>query len=268
MPTLDPGRPGFLEWLQRQNQPLGWGLMPLTHITKGVTAEDIIRADKIETQPCNVFDQSLAYLFYGRPAYRISEEGSVKFEAACPYCFIFRPNLIKHSRAIFAFDTGAYSKRMYAHHVTDEMRLEDFNLGSDQWAPNHLIHATFGSMDPYLKGDTRQIPAPDQISEDWDFHARAYLNLVTSPGRNEPDDRVCSVEVIFDKDVPLVGDLQAIVVPHTLWTDQRRAPWLEKLNNRSVIIKTYEFIPGRNPEHYHTLLETEVRDLYRSWSMI
>ena len=268
LPSLEPGRPSFLQWLTRQTAPADWGLMPLTHITKGVSAEDIIRADEITPRPCDVFETSLSYFFYGRPAYRTNESGAVKFEAACPYCFVFKPNLIKSSRARFAFDTGAFAKRLYKSHLSDEMEIEDFNLGSDIWSPNQLISTTFGSMDAYIKGDTRVIPSADTISDDWEFHPRAYLNLVTSPGRNEPDDRVCTIEVLFDQPVSLIGDLQAIVVPHTLWSGAKRAPWLERLSARSVAVRTYEFVPGRNSEHYHALLESEIIALYRSWNML
>src|SRR5437870_4638376 len=109
-------------------------------------------------------------------------------------------------------------------------------------------------MRTYLDGDITKIVAPDQGAEAWDFHARAYLHLLASPGRNKPDDRICSIEVVFGEAVPLIGNLKAVVVPHTLWDKAKRAPWLDKLRDSGVEIVPYIFVPGRHPEHYHAHL--------------
>ena len=105
-------------------------------------------------------------------------------------------------------------------------------------------------------------------AEPWEFHASAYLNLLSSKGRNEPDDRICSIEIVLGEAVPLAGSLKAVIVPHTLWSDAKRAPWLTTLSANGIEICPYDFIPGRPPEHYHVLLETFVRDLYRSWGLM
>ena len=243
--------------------------MPLTHITKGVSAEDIVRASSIRPEGvCAVFNEPLSYFFYGRPAYRISDEGALKVEAACPYCFIFDSALINNAKRIHAFDTGAFAKRMYKHVMTDEMRLEDFSLELDSTRPNRIIASVFATKRAYFDGDTTQVVEPDKAAEPWEFHARAYLQLLASRGRNEPDDRICSIEVLFGAPVPLTGNLKAVVVPHTLWGTGRRAPWLMSLSNANVEILPYSFIPGRHPEHYHALLEMAVRDLYERWGLL
>lgn len=242
--------------------------MPLTHITKGIRAEDIIRADRVSTLPDDFFDGTLAYFFYGRPAYRVSGDGAIKIEAACPYCFIFDPALIKNAASIHAFDTGAFAHRMYKHVLLDEMKVEDFSLERDELRPNRLIARVFSSMETYFDGDSSQIGPLEKLVEPWEFHAKAYLQLLTSPGRNEPDDRICSIEVIFGGEVPLTGNLRAIVVPHTLWDRSKRAPWLVSLHAKGVEIAPYIFVPGRHPEHYHALLEAAVRDLYKTWGIL
>src|ERR1035438_4175455 len=103
-------RPGFMEWVDEQPKP-NWGILPLTHITQGVSAEDVLRSGRIEPSDCCVFGEPLAYFFYGRPAYRIAGQGVIKAEALCPYCFIFKPELVDRAKAIYAFDTGAFNKR-------------------------------------------------------------------------------------------------------------------------------------------------------------
>jgi hypothetical protein len=267
MPKLTGGRPDFRDWVDKQTKP-DWSLMPLTHITKGVVAADIAKAGVIHPQNDKVFSEPLAYFFYGRPAYRVSGDSVVKIEAACPFCFIFDAAMIEKAKSIFAFDTGAFEMRLYKHIIFDEMNAEDFSLGQDRHRPNRLISAVFGSRQTYFDGDTSKIANPESISKNWDFHARAYLHLLTSPGRNEPDDRVCSIEVIFGEPVSLKGNLLAAIVPHTLWDRDNQAPWLQKLQTDGVVIAPYPFVPGRHPEHYHAQLEAAVRTLYEKWGAL
>ena len=123
MASFSGGRPSFREWVDRQHDP-HWTLMPLTHITKGIVAEDIIRDGEVALSDCAVFEEPLAYFFYGRPAYRLGIQGSVRAEAACPYCFVFKADLLKRAKAIFLFDTGAFSERLYKHYLDEEMAIE------------------------------------------------------------------------------------------------------------------------------------------------
>jgi hypothetical protein len=259
-------RPGFREWLEKQPEPK-WSILPLTHLTRGITAEDISRMGAVEPSHCTVFQEPRAYFFYGRPAYRLVEDGAVKIEASCPFCFIFDPAIIETAKAIYAFDTGAFSKRLYKSYLSDEMNAEDFSIPVREEMPNKLINAVFPNIGAYYEGDIGQARTPEDGAESWEFHARSYLHLIASRGRNEPDDRICSIEIVFGDRVPLAGNLKAVIVPHTLWMEGKRAPWLEKLGP-SVEVRPYTFIPARHPEHYHAMLEASVRDLYKQWGLL
>jgi len=255
------GRPEFKAWIDEFPDP-GWKLMPLTHVTSAVPARDIIREETIGLAECKVFNQPLAYFFYGRPAYRLPDEGTVKLEAACPFCFILKPDLIKSAKSIYAFDTGAFQRRMYKHVLVEEMNVEDFSLEGDVHRPNKMIAKVFSTRSAYFDGDIESALKPEEGAEPWDFLAKSYLELITSRGRNEPDDRICSIEVIADEPISLAGNLLAVIVPHTIW-DKKRAPWLEKLSANNVEIRPYTFIPGRHPEYYHALLEIAVREFFQ-----
>lgn len=122
---IPKGRPGFCEWVDAGTDP-GWKTLPLTHVTSGVKSDDILRGNKVEISPKEIFEgQPLAYFFYGRPAFRIGDEEVIKLEAACPHCFIFDGALLKDAEAIFAFDTGAFDKRLYSHVMQEEMNVAD-----------------------------------------------------------------------------------------------------------------------------------------------
>jgi hypothetical protein len=212
-------------------------------------------------------NEDIMYFFYGRPAYRFTEETATRIEAACPYCFTFDSNTISKAKTIFPFDSGAYAKWLYGGLALDDMPIQDFLLEIDQKRPNKIIAAVYSSLDKYFDGESSEIIAPERGAEPWEFHARAFLHLLASPGRNEPNDRISSIEIIFDQQVPLAGNLRALVVPHTLW-DSGRAPWLDELHTGGVEIIPYIFIPGRHPQHYQALVESAVRDLYRVWGIL
>jgi hypothetical protein len=262
----ETARPGFREWVDRQPEP-DWVKMPLTHITQSLLAEDIIRGGQVLPEHCDVIGKPVSFFFYGRPAFRLAEGDVLKLEAACPFCFVFNSTLIDKAEEIHPFDTGAFAKRLYSHVLVEKMNLRDFSLEKDASRPNRLIAAVFASMSAYFDGDRTKIISAFEGSEAWEFHARAYIELLLSPGRNEPDDRICSIEVAISEAVPLTGNLRAVVVPHTLWAEDAKAPWLKQLQDAGVKIAPYQFIPGRHPEHYHAQLEGAVRELYRGWNL-
>lgn len=252
---------GFRQWVDRQD-PGDQSDLPLTHTTKAYHAEGIIKSKEVVPRICKVFHEALAYFFYGRPAYRVSTDKLIQYEAACPYCLIFSPQLIKRAKRIFPFDTGAYEARLYKHVLIDEMQLEDFSLERQSDRISKLINTIFSNRVEYFDSNRAAMSDPEEVSDAWEMAARAYLKLIQSPGRNEPDDRICSIEVIFSDPVPFANNLLAVVVPHTHWKDGSGAPWLQDLQNDGVDIVPYTFIPGRHPEYYQTMMEAEVRKYY------
>lgn len=260
------GRKGFGEWIDKTPDP-GWKPLPLTHITRGLRADDIMRDGEIGPGEEDGLGTHV-YLFYGRPAYRSSVDGVIKLESVCPYCFIFSPDVIQQAQSAYAFDTGAFNARMYSHVFSDDFDVEDYEIEPNSNAINRLVKATFGDIEFYLDADRSQLVPPAEGSEPWEMHARAYLELLASPGRNEPDDRICTIEVVFDDAIKLEGSVLAVIAPHTVWNDKTKSPLLQALNKKGVHICPYKFVPGRHPEHYQTLVELEAIALYKSLDMI
>jgi hypothetical protein len=257
----DFGRPEFREWVDTKPDP-AWGLMPLTHICKGLIARDVIREGQVSPSLCPVFDRSVAYFFYGRPAYRVSGDGAIRDAAACPFCFIFDPKTISNAQNVHPFDTGAFQARMFNPAIMDEMAIQDFALGTDHTRPNRLIQCLYQDRAGYFEGDTRRIPPADEITSEGDFLARAYIRLVRSEGRNEVDDRVCTIEVTMGEPLDIEGALMAVVVPDILWNERERTPWIANLAEQGVEIRPFLFSIGRAPDHHHAMIEQEIRLLY------
>lgn len=256
-----PSRPEFRAWVDRQPDPK-WPLMPLTHICKSLVGNDIARAGAVEPADCAVLKRSLAYFFYGRPAYRTKGDGPVKNPAACPMCFVFDPNVLKQADEIHPFDTGAFESRLYHHIIMDEMRREDFSLEQQVNRPNKLISAIYGERGVYFEGDNSKISVTPVLPSE--FLAYTYVELLKSAGRNEPDDRVGTVEVIFESPVPLKGNLLAVVVPDILWSEADKASWIVEIGQSGVDILPFKYSIGREPEHHHAMIEVEIRQFYAS----
>jgi hypothetical protein len=265
---IEDGRPEFAQWVDRHVVPPNWKLLPLTHITRGVTADDILRTGTVQPNECSILKGSYAFFFYGRPAYRVGNSNVVKLEVSCPYCFIFNPKLLKRANKFFAFDTGAFGNRLFSHVVDDDFDVNDFSLSNEPERLNKLVKASFNNQNDYLRGDRTTVRSPSEAAQPHEHAARTYLELLKSPGRNEPDDRVCSLEIVFADPVRLEGDLLAIVAPHTVCESAESNPLLVDMIKAGVELVPYDFIPNRHPEHYHTLLELRVIDYYRGRGMI
>ena len=240
----------FSEWVDRHDAHKS-RLLPITHVTSTISAERIIDDKKMSLpDKCDgEFENPLLYFFYGRPAYRVSPGTSVSLEAACPSCFIFHPKILDRCHYIHAFDTGAYFNRLYSHVLTEDFRVDDFSLGAQPSRINRLISAAFEDEEAYLDADRSKLRNIEEAAHPWELQGRAYLTLLASPGRNEPDDRICTVEVGFQDSVLLDESLLGVVVPHTLWMGNSKAPILASLSEQGVKIGTYRFIVGRHPEY-------------------
>jgi hypothetical protein len=252
----------FCEWVDKHSSSID-RLLPLTHVSSTIAAERIIDDGKLSLpdEVVDGFDRPLLYFFYGRPGYRIKSGVTVSIESSCPCCFIFSPSLIGRCHDIHAFDTGAYFNRLYAHVLSDDFKVSDFSLDAEPQRINRLISAAFESEEAYLDADRSKLRNIEEVSQPWELQGRAYLSLLASPGRNEPDDRICTIEVNFQDPVLLDSNLLGLIVPHTLWMGNSKAPMLTGLHERGVNIGTYKFIAGRHPEFLQAQMEIAAQAL-------
>jgi hypothetical protein len=257
----------FRRWIERHEEVI-WPHLPLTHVTRAVFAEKILATGELRPERCPVFSEDLTYTFYGRPAYRATSDQVIQLEASCPCCFIFEAQLMSSASRVHAFDTGAFSKRLFNHVLDAGLQIADFALDPDPNAANRLISAAFPAQEAYFEADRSNLTSPEEGADPWELQGRSYLALLKAQGRNEPDDRICTIEATFAETISLKENLRALVVPHTFWSEKGRSPQLQAYADTGVEIGTYRFIPGRPPEHYHTLLEQSVRRLYEIWKYL
>ena len=89
--------------------------LPLIHTSRCEFLNSFTASHTLEPRLCNVFSESLVYLFYGRPAYR-SQRGGRYGEpiALCPVCFVFKPHTVSSSiHRVFPCDSGAVTSARF-----------------------------------------------------------------------------------------------------------------------------------------------------------
>src|SRR6266403_3124931 len=89
--------------------------LPLVHTSRCEHLPGIASSNTLEPHPCTIFQESLIYLFYGRPAYRsrVGIKGGEPI-ALCPVCLVFKPRTISRSlHRVFPCDTGAVATERF-----------------------------------------------------------------------------------------------------------------------------------------------------------
>ena len=243
----------FQQWVDATKDPK-WGLLPLTHITKAIRARDILIDGSLNPAFCDIQKEKLVYTFYGRVGFRVTGEDIISVERLCPVCIVLKGDIINSKAKIFPFDTGAYHSRFYEHQIDDEFNLDDFSISGDATRLNRLIARIYPNKKSYMVGDTSNVSDPDEISRKSEFEVQAYMDLIQSFGRNEPDDRVSAMEVAFSDPISLKDVALCVIVPHTLIETGNSGHWLNSLGG-DVPVLPYEFLPRRRPEFYHTAIE-------------
>lgn len=251
----------FSKWLKTKERTT-FGYLPLTHVTKAINLEKIIVGKWLKPTHCPNFDEDILYTFYGRAAYRVAGDGVIRNESLSPVCLVFNGELIKRAKNIFPFDTGAYKNRMYKHHFGDELKLDDYSIGTDIELPNQLIQSLYKTVGNYFDADTRIVPPRTEVTRKSDMSAGLYLDLIKSEGRNEPDDRVGSIEVLLQDAVKVADHLRCIILPDAFDVESDDGEWLELIRAMGCQIRFYKYVPGKGPDYYHCHLETELRKFF------
>lgn len=251
----------FSRWL-KEKERTSFGYLPLTHVTKAIRLEKIVNGRVLNPTMCANFEKDLLYAFYGRAAYRVGGDGTIRNEALSPVCMVLNGELIERAYGVYPFDTGAYKNRMYKHHMGNELDLEDYAIGSDNELPNQLIQALYKNVGKYFDADNRVLPERTELAKASDMSAGVYLDLIKSVGRNEPDDRVGSIEVLLQEGVKLSEHLQCIILPDAFNVESDDGDWLENLRSMRCQVRFYKYVPGKGPEYYHCHLEAELRKFF------
>ena len=141
-------------------------LMPASHLTSAKYFIDIAKDGKLKPRQCEVFNESLIYLFYGGVFFR-HDIGVTRNSDYLPIAFVFDPLVYRTNIRYFPFDTGAIEGGRYGsnwpkrfHDYKTMLRID----GNDENVLCRLIFHLFRDNHCYLQGKVNpeclNLPSP------------------------------------------------------------------------------------------------------------
>jgi hypothetical protein len=222
----------------------------LFHTTKGQNIYKILEAGKLQAQPCPVFDnESLLYLFVGRPAYKLSDIAASDYWLT-PLVFVFRNPVTASPKRVFPFDSGAFKQKKMGEEFAD-FELDRFELEGDYAVLGKIIKVFFGSVSKYLRAEARN---RESVATEYSIGPKGFVilalsSLLMKPRSNEADDRASAIELQFDVDLSLnAPDLKGVVIAEDWLDDPDVKTEIDALN---CIVETYPLFP-LNRSAYHS----------------
>jgi hypothetical protein len=192
-------------------------LLPLTHTTDGYRFRDIVSTRELAVTNCDVFNEPLLYLFYGRPAYRsASAKKATILSAFSLVCFVLRTEALTRPRRLFPFDTGAMHNGFYSAYLHPDMSLDNFELECDVEEARKLVEIFYEDNANYFMGKC----ASGKTFPILEMEAHCYYSLIGTQAQTDTDDRKGSIEIQFDHNIALdPSNVLAVVMPEPFWDD-------------------------------------------------
>ncbi len=244
----------YWNWLQKtepHEKKLKW-----CHRTDAFALRSIISNGCIIPKKCNIFQEDLIYLFYGRPAYRSNESEQVRLTAKSPVIIIFKNAIEDSGVRLFPFDSGAFDSRYDKWRHTD-MDLSGFHMPCGKNAPEKHVSEFFKTCQNYL---AMQANKPERKYEG-EFEVETITEILTDSSSDNADDRRLAIELQVNRNLNLnSSDTTAIIIPESISQAEWIKEWSEN-SGKSILIKTYQTKPLFNAGNYQALLEDICNEL-------
>lgn len=184
-------------------------VLPLVHITDGYCMRLILEEKRLEPQHCDVLKQPALYFSYGRPSFR-PNGGALPsaLTSYAPVCFVIDAAAIPIAKA-FPFDSGAFSKKMFASSTHRKMQLKNFELSATLDRPQQVVTTFFGDNTSYFDNS----PKSDVHRSPLQFEVESFIALLNDKQSEHYDDRISAVEIISQTSILLEGKIKAMVFP-------------------------------------------------------
>jgi hypothetical protein len=185
--------------------------LPFFHCCEAMYLQPILAAGQLEPMYCNVYDEKLLYLFYGRPAYKSSQSLNSRFNFMMPVCFIVSNDALTAIKRLVAFDSGAFDH--YSDCLHPSMKREEFHLTPTKETLNKMVHFFFNGNDPYFEGRPRDVIEYDAAH----FPVESYHSIISGRSKMALDDRKASFEAQVDFPIEInKNNIEAIILPKAL----------------------------------------------------
>lgn len=240
------------------------GDLPLVHTSDAYRLQDILTAKSLLPTLCNVFEEELLYLFLGRPAYRTRKQTNDNIHFDLPVVIILKPEAsLPTPKRIFPFDTGAFSNHFYDRYFHPDTNIFDFEIGVSLDDARRFASHLYSTNREYFIGATRknvEVPFGQ-------FELEGLYELARAPADPSlenpvpPDERSSSIELQFDREIPLKGNILAIVIPQQYLDDSDVVASIRSLD--PLHIETYEVISKMGARELAGSIYEIVRQIYK-----
>ena len=232
-------------------------LLPLIHCTDFFSFREILNSSKLETTLCTVFDKELLYMFYGRPAYRVSSGVNCFTNSAyLPVAFLFEATNLTGIEQIYPFDTGAFNNGIFKSFIHPKSKLQDFELDKNVEQLSSFVEYFYGKNANYYLGRAKEI-TKHYVNN---IELETYYDIIRSTGNSEIDDRKYTIEISLNQAISLEGVVSNVILPISLINEDI----LSKISiSWKANIHNYPDIYGGNIDIQNGALRARVYDILK-----
>ena len=238
-------------------------LMPLVHMCDCYTFRQIFTSKKILPTECKVFKKDLAYYFYGRPSYRLSNASQTSNSMSMfPICFIIDSKQLNTIDNAYPFDTGAFEAGLFSSYCHSKSLVSDFKFLQEYDFINKFVGYFYGSNKNYYDGVTtiNKSSIPTMA-----FELQYLHQLINSANLEDFDDRCQTLEIQTTKEVDITaGGVRAMVLPATLVSDPAISSFLMDNDIHPITYSSTRCTPSS----LTSIIITEVRKYYENEKVI
>lgn len=189
----------------------------------------LLRTDDV----CEVFDEPITYLFYGRPAFKYSVKPELKILAYYPICFVFDIDLIGAIRRLFPFDTGALFHKILNKFIHEDNVIAHFEMEPDKQRISDIVMKFCGNNRNYISSTLRE-----EKIDPFHFESTAFRQMHDPHRSDKSDERRVTIEIQAEREIGLdKGALKAIIVPYQMLGSEILENFLRATN---CDVRTYD----------------------------
>lgn len=192
-------------------------LLAVFHTCDGFDARAYVERNEIDTtETCEVFNEKITYLFYGRPAYKYAVEDEASTNLALyPISFLLNLGKVEKLKRVFPFDTGAMFHKRYKSFIPKKNAILDFELEPTTNRINDVVLHFFGANDEYQRFKPKDFEIRPAF-----FETKSYVEMLRSFASAPADERRATIEIQADKTVSFgSGAIAGIILPTPLRDD-------------------------------------------------
>jgi hypothetical protein len=246
----------FSDYIQKQ--AMGSVELPVVHTAEYFHLASIQASNTLRARTCKVFNESLLYFFYGRPAYRdASQTIPTRDVGFYPICFVFRPGTVStKAKRVYPFDTGASESGLYEPAIKRAAVLADYPLLAAIESAMKIVRYFFETDEKYMSNK----PKSGLLFSSTESNAQSYYDLINGGGSPDCDDRCSAVEIQIAEDLDIRNSLMAVALPTCFLEDDNLAKTIMNVWRAQPL--TYDADVGMRPLEFHGVIRHLIRRFY------